>query len=48
MHEAIFAVSPAIRYVAVGRGQEVRLQERPGLAAASSSESDRYEALATG
>jgi hypothetical protein len=45
MHDAIFAVSPAIRYVAVGRGQDVQLQERPGLADASSSESDRYEEL---
>jgi hypothetical protein len=45
MFEAIFAVSPAIRYVAHGRGQEVELRERPGLADASSSESDRYEEL---
>ena len=45
MIDAIFAVSPAIRYVAVGRGQEVELRERPGLADASSSESDRYEEL---
>lgn len=43
--DAIFAVSPAIRYVALGRGQDVRLRERPGLADASSSESDRYEEL---
>ena len=45
MFDAIFAVSPAIRYVAVGRGQDVELRERPGLADASSSESDRYEEL---
>ena len=45
MHDAIFAVSPAIRYVAIGRGQDVQLRERPGLADASSSESDRYEEL---
>jgi hypothetical protein len=45
MFDAIFAVSPAIRYVAVGRGQDVRLRERPDLADASSSESDRYEEL---
>ena len=45
MFEAIFAVSPAIRYVAAGRGQDVELRERPDLADASSSESDRYEEL---
>lgn len=45
MLDAIFAVSPAIRYVAVGRGQDVQLRERPGLADASSSDSDRYEEL---
>ena len=43
--DAVFAVSPSIRYVAAGRGQDVQLQERPGLADASSSESDRYEEL---
>jgi hypothetical protein len=45
MFDAVFAVSPAIRYVAVGRGQDVQLRERPDLAGASSSESDRYEEL---
>ena len=43
--EAVFAVSPAIRYVAHGRGQDVRFRERPDLTAASSGESDRYEEL---
>jgi hypothetical protein len=43
--EAVFAVSPAVRYVALARGQDVRLQERAGLDGASSSESDRYEEL---
>ena len=43
--ETVFAVSPAIRYVAVGRGQDVELRERGGLADASSGESDRYEEL---
>jgi hypothetical protein len=43
--DSIFAVSPTIRYVAVGRGQDVQLRERPDLADASSSESDRYEEL---
>ena len=45
MFDEVFAVSPAIRYVAVGRGQDVELRERPDLADASSSESDRYEEL---
>jgi hypothetical protein len=45
MFDAIFAVSPAVRYVAHGRGQDVQLHERRGLADASSSESDRYEEL---
>jgi hypothetical protein len=43
--EALFAVGPEVRYVAVARGQEVTLRERAGLAGASSSESDRYEEL---
>jgi hypothetical protein len=42
---ALFDLSPAVRYVAVGRGGEVDLRERPGLDGASSSESDRYEEL---
>jgi hypothetical protein len=42
---ALFAASPAVRYVAVGRGQDVELRERPGLSDASSSGSDRYEEL---
>ena len=45
MFDEVFAVSPAIRYVAYGRGQDVQLRERPDLADASSSESDRYEEL---
>ena len=45
LSEAVFAVSPAIRYVAWGRGQDVQIKERPDLAGASSSESDRYEEL---
>ena len=43
--DSIFAVSPAIRYVAIARGQDVRLRERPDLADASSGDSDRYEEL---
>jgi hypothetical protein len=43
--QALFEFSSAIRYVAVGRGQEVVMGERPGLSSASSGESDRYEEL---
>jgi hypothetical protein len=43
--EDIFDLSEAVRYVAFANGQDVRLQERSGLAGASSSESDRYEEL---
>jgi hypothetical protein len=42
---ALFSITPEIRYVAIARGQDVELRERPGLEAASSSESDRYEEL---
>jgi hypothetical protein len=45
MFDSIFAVSPAIRYVALAHGPDVQLRERPDLADASSSESDRYEEL---
>jgi hypothetical protein len=45
MFDEVFAVSPAIRYIAVGRGQDVELREQPDLADATSSESDRYEEL---
>ena len=34
-----------VRYVAVANGQDVELRQRPGLAEASSSESDRFEEL---
>jgi len=43
--ERLFAVSPAIRYVAVRHGRELVLRQREGLGGASSSESDRYEEL---
>jgi hypothetical protein len=43
--DALFALSPEIRYLALGCGQEVQLRERPGLSDSSSSESDRYEEL---
>lgn len=43
--QLLFAVSPKVRYVAVLRGKELLLRERPGLAGASASETDRYEEL---
>jgi hypothetical protein len=41
----LFWITPEIRYIAVARGQEVELHQRPGIEAASGSESDRYEEL---
>jgi len=41
----IFDVSEDIRYVALKRGAELIQQQRPGVADASASESDRYEEL---
>jgi hypothetical protein len=43
--DAVFGVSPAMRYVAVARGQRVTMRERQGLSAGSAAESDRYEEL---
>jgi hypothetical protein len=43
--DALFAVSPLVRYVALLRGKDLQLRERPGLAGASASETDRYEEL---
>jgi hypothetical protein len=43
--QALFALSPLVRYVALLRGRDLELQERPGLAGASASETDRYEEL---
>ena len=43
--DAIFQLSPHVRYVAVRRGDELTLREREGLADASPAESDRYEEL---
>ena len=43
--DALFDLTPAIRYVACGSGQEVVMREREGLGGASSSDSDRYEEL---
>jgi hypothetical protein len=41
----LFSITSDIRYVAVAHGQEVEVRQRPGLDAASSAESDRYEEL---
>ncbi len=43
--DAVFGLSDHVRYVAIGRGQDVSTRERDGLANASTSESDRYEEL---
>ena len=43
--DALFALSPKVRYVAVLRGRDLVLRERPGLTGASASETDRYEEL---
>ena len=43
--ERIFAVSSDIRYVAIYRNGQLRSSQRPGLAQASASESDKYEEL---
>jgi hypothetical protein len=45
LHEAVFAVDAAVRYVALGFGQDVDLEARPDLADASGADSDRYEEL---
>jgi len=41
----LLSVSPKVRYVAVYRPGGLRSRERPGLAGASASASDRYEEL---
>jgi hypothetical protein len=43
--DAIFAVSPVIRYVATYTNGELISRSRPNRAGASSAESDRYEEL---
>ncbi len=43
--DRIFAVSPAIRYVASYRQGQLSSRQRADLSQASSSESDRYEEL---
>jgi hypothetical protein len=43
--QRLFALSPELRYVAVRAGASLLLEQRPGIRAASASESDRYEEL---
>lgn len=43
--DEIFSLSPSVRYVALARGGEPTLRERPGLVGASAAESDRYEEM---
>ena len=45
MADRLFELDPAVRYVALAAGPDVEMLERPGLADASASESDRYEEL---
>src|SRR5215469_8144287 len=45
LSDALFALSPKVRYVAVLRGRDLELRERPGLSGASAAETDRYEEL---
>ncbi len=45
MHDAVFAVSHAVRYVAVYRNGSLASRQRPGIAGASAGESDKYEEL---
>ena len=41
----IFDLGPQVRYVAIGKDQDVRMRQRPQLSDASSSVSDRFEEL---
>jgi len=43
--DALFALSPQVRYVALLRGRDLLLKERPGIGQASAAETDRYEEL---
>ena len=43
--DALFALSPQVRYVALLRGRDLVLRERPGIGQASAAETDRYEEL---
>jgi hypothetical protein len=41
----MFAITDSIRYVAVGRGQEIAMQQKAGLGVASGDVSNRFEEL---
>ncbi len=43
--DRLFALDPKVRYIALLRGGDLSLNERPGLAGASAAETDRYEEL---
>ena len=43
--ERVFALAADIRYVAIYRDGQLRSSQRPGIAEASTSESDKYEEL---
>lgn len=45
MIDAVFAASPAVRYVAVVRRGVLESRQRAGIAGASAGESDKYEEL---
>jgi len=45
LHDAVFGVSPAVRYVAVYRNGSLSSRQRAGIAGASAGESDKYEEL---
>ena len=45
LHDAVFAASPAVRYVAVYRNGSLSSRQRAGIAGASAGESDKYEEL---
>jgi hypothetical protein len=45
MAAELFALGTAVRYVAYGKGQDVRTWQRDDLDDASAAESDRYEEL---
>ncbi|HTS80835.1 MAG TPA: hypothetical protein VMH40_09585, partial [Myxococcaceae bacterium] len=43
--DALFALSPDVRYVALLQGRTLELRARTGIAGASAPETDRYEEL---
>jgi hypothetical protein len=45
LRDAIFAIGPEVRYVALGDGQRVDTAQRDGLADASEASSDFFEEL---